>query len=277
LLFSHLINDYKYIYSSIKSGNSVLRNFTKLLLQKLEISNLKNALRLWFTKNFSDEKYILKKEICYPIDYDSILNASNFEEILNSLKKTPYYKYITDATDQKNLYPIELSIDRGFFKDLFAQIKALDSNDRQIIKKFIGFEVDVQNLLLLLRYKNYYKLDFNSALSNLIPFGKNFNESFLRDVYSNDDINIGLSEFIKNTPQYLINEISDKINKEVNLKNKMVLIEDLLSQAILSEVYNILGKYPFSIGIVIAYFILKEIEIKNLISIVNTKYYELKE
>ena len=76
-------------------------------------------------------------------------------------------------------------------------------------------------------------------------------------------------------PNYLTQQILQKIEKELNFKNKMTLIEDMLNQILMIEVKNTLVGYPFTIGIVIAYLLLKRIEIKNLVSLLNLKYYEI--
>ncbi len=274
LLFKHLINDYQYIYNSISASQKNVKEYAALMLQRLEISTIKNYLRIWFKKNYDDEPYIYHNKIYSDINYSEILQCESFEEILTHLKKTPYYSYLSNLTNNNTLFEIEFALDKGFYSSLYKLTKKMDKNDQRIVKKFIGYKIDITNLLSLLRYKNYYKLDFNDAIQKLIPFGEKFNTNLLMEIYSNENISTTLNKVVKNIPEYLLNNISEKINKELSLKKQMMLIEDLLNQAILTSIYNTLAGYPFTIGAIVVYFILKDIEIKNLISILNIKYYE---
>lgn len=69
----------------------------------------------------------------------------------------------------------------------------------------------------------------------------------------------------------MLNQMSD------NQAGQLTLIEKVLGEYLMKQVRQILAGYPFTIGIVMAYFILKRNEIQTLITILNAKYYGLSE
>ena len=58
--------------------------------------------------------------------------------------------------------------------------------------------------------------------------------------------------------------------------SRLQLIHRILEEIMKQEVHRILAGYPFSIGIILAYFILKENELKKIRTILNAKKYNLK-
>jgi vacuolar-type H+-ATPase subunit C/Vma6 len=59
--------------------------------------------------------------------------------------------------------------------------------------------------------------------------------------------------------------------------SRLILIERVLDQIMMYEVRKVLSGNPFTIGIILIYFILKENEIKKIITILNAKYYKIPE
>jgi vacuolar-type H+-ATPase subunit C/Vma6 len=54
---------------------------------------------------------------------------------------------------------------------------------------------------------------------------------------------------------------------------RFALIERVLREILLIEVRHILGGYPFTVGVIMAYFILKGEEIRRIMTVLNAKFY----
>jgi V/A-type H+-transporting ATPase subunit C len=54
---------------------------------------------------------------------------------------------------------------------------------------------------------------------------------------------------------------------------RLTMIERILEQVLALEVKKILTGYPFTIGIILAYFILKTNEIRKIMTVLNAKFY----
>ncbi len=278
-LFVYLVMEYKSIYLS--TNDKSLKKVIFKLMEKLEIENFKNLLRIWVKKDVFgiQEVNIYKDGICYDIDFNKILNSEDIDIFIDNLKKTPYYVYIKNDIEEfrksKSLFKLEIALDRNYYKDLFNSLKLLTKKDMEIVNKFIGFEIDVENLLILLRYKNYYKMTPEVALDNIISEGWYLTKSFLSDFYSGEELNINFFKIFSSAPRYITDDITRKLNQELHLRNKMLLIEDMLQQVILTEARNRLSGFPFTIGIVIAFLLLKRMEVNRIQSLLNLKYYEI--
>ena len=58
-------------------------------------------------------------------------------------------------------------------------------------------------------------------------------------------------------------------------RSRLTLIEKMLQEILMIEVRRILAGYPFTIGIVLAYFVLKGNEIRRIVTVLNAKSYGL--
>ena len=59
--------------------------------------------------------------------------------------------------------------------------------------------------------------------------------------------------------------------------SRMALLERILEEILMWEIRRILTGYPFTIGIIIAYFVLKRSEIRRIMTVLNAKFYALPE
>lgn len=273
----NLIKTFQEILSYI--NHKATKKFSSILLQKYEITNIKNILRLWHQKDNSMIDYIFDEPIVYNINYEAIFSSETIEELIDQLQHTPYYniliKHIEEYKKTNSLFILETCLDRYFYELIFAHLKLLNKRDQEIIKKFFGFEIDIKNFLLMIRFKNYYNLDLNTFLKYLLPSGYRANKQMFQELYSKDEISFDLFNIFSSLPEYISKDMSEKLTSEVNLKNKMLLIHDILNEFMLIEIHNTMSHYPFTIGIIVVYFLLKELEINNLISILNLKYYDI--
>ncbi len=278
-LFSYLVDIYKEIYNYVNERN--LKKFIFKLMEKLEIENLKNILRVWFKKDSMEdlERYIYKKKICYNIPVEKLLISEDIDEFLKYLSDTPFPGYMKSGVDNfkqtNSLFSLEISLDKGYFTEIFSSLSLLTKKDRNIVKKFFGFEIDIQNLIWLIRYKSYYNLNVQYAIENIIPFGRRFSNEFLTQFFLSEEMKEDFLKVFSGLPLYITEQFTQKIISELNLRKKIQLIEDILNQIIMREIKNTLAGYPFTIGVVIVYLLLKRIEIKNIIGVLNLKYYEV--
>jgi len=71
--------------------------FVQHLLGKIEVDNLKNAIRLWYSSIIRHRPirhrsgYLFKEVILHPIDWTALINATGWDAVLNAVKATPYW------------------------------------------------------------------------------------------------------------------------------------------------------------------------------------------
>ena len=56
--------------------------------------------------------------------------------------------------------------------------------------------------------------------------------------------------------------------------SRLVMVERILTEILLLEVRHLLAGYPFTIGIILAYFVLKSAEFRRIMTVLNAKFYD---
>jgi V/A-type H+-transporting ATPase subunit C len=273
------------IYLNIKqSVHSESVEFINALLYQFEIDNLKNAIRIYFDRkirNISADPnihYILYEPIIHKIPIDIIINAESFVEIAEACSGTPYEEiikqYSTTVESQGSLFRLEIALDHFYYDNLMGVAKKMDSTDRDIIHRLAGVEIDLQNINWLIRLKNFYDLPLEAVLSMLVPGGYNLSRSMINELYSAQNVTGVLQDFVSGKYPGLMALLSVQSTES---HSRLLLIHRLLEEIMKQEVRKMLAGYPFTIGIILAYFILKKNEFKKVRTILNAKQYNLQQ
>ncbi len=258
--------------------------FVKGLTCKYEVENLKAALRLWFDRVIRKRNietytgYLYREKIHFDLHVDQIINVDSIEGIIETLAGTPYAQIIRDNSAQleqtRHLFPIEIALDKYFYKQLYEKARKLDKTDFAITKRMLGVEIDMENISWLIRFRDFYKMTMEQSLSNMIPYGHHLNNKALEEAFASGDS----TEILRNLISKKYTALSSMLAvQSADNQSKLVLLGRLLDQIILYEVKKIKGGYPFTIGIVMAYFVLKKNEIHKVMTILNAKYYNIEE
>ena len=254
------------------------------LLTQFEIDNLKNAIRIYFNRKIrkrSDDisiHYILYDRIIYEMPIDIILNAENFDEIAGVCEGTPYSqiirKYSHTVESEGSLFRMEIAFDHFYYKNLLSSIDKLDKRDRTIALRLTGVEIDLQNINWIIRFKNFYDLPLEAVLAAIVPGGFNLDRAIMDQLYSAQNVTSVLQKFVKNKYPGLSALLSSHTSDSTS---RLLLIRRILEEIMKHEVQRILTGYPFTIGIILSYFMLKRNELKKIRIILNAKHYCVEE
>jgi V/A-type H+-transporting ATPase subunit C len=258
-----------------------VRGFVEALTGHFEVESLKNGIRLWFDRrirgrNIEDARgYLLRKPIHHALDLDAIINADTLEEVADRLEGTPYAPIVrqqaSPVMEASSLFPLELALDRFLYGRLIQAAEALGARDREIARRLIGVEIDMQNVGWLIRFKNFYSLEADRALGYTLPGGLNLTPELMRDSYAAERTDREISSVVGKRYPEIAPLLSSQ--EQTRFTARLTMIERILEQIMTIEVRKILTGYPFTIGIVLAYFILKGNEIRKIMTILNAKFY----
>lgn len=237
-----------------------------LFIEKYEIEQLKVALRIWNKKipiNIDD--FLLGEKISFDIDYKKIIYAPNIEEIIIILENAPYRKPVLN-TRQKfketgSTFYMEAALDMDYYQRLLSCVELLSSRDQEIAKRVIGIEIDSENINWLIRMRKYYSLAAGDILEWVIPGGTRINKESITSLYTTN----GLTKIVDSValgPYAKIKEL---------IEENMSFIENFLHEILLKEVKKALSGYPFTIGVILGYIVLKRNETKNIVSLLYAK------
>lgn len=251
------------------------------LAERFEIENLKNALRLWFDAHIRGRRidtaagYLMRDRIHRELDLDAVINAANLEEVVQALGMSPYAAVVAARTAEvlkrQSLFPVEVALDHLFYRQLLAAVEGLQPRDRAIARRMIGAEIDLQNINWLVRFKGFYKLSQDEAMAFAIPAGVNLSPEQVAEAYSSDNPAGILSSLVRKKYSGLSAMLTPKEYAESY--SRLVMIERILDQILLIEVRHLLAGFPFTVGIILAYFVLKSAEIRRIMTILNAKFY----
>jgi V/A-type H+-transporting ATPase subunit C len=253
------------------------------LLSRFEIDNLKNAIRIYFDRKIRNRSadlgahYILYDRIIHDIPIDIILNADNFDEIAGVCEGTPYSqiikKYYHTVESEESLFRMETAFDHLYYANLMASFDKLDRKDRTIALRLAGVEIDLQNIDWIIRLKNFYALPLEAVLAAIVPGGFNLNKAVIDELYGAQNVKSVLGGFVKNKYPGLSAMLSSQTSDSTS---RLLLIRRILEEIMKQEVHRILAGYPFTIGIVLSYFILKKNELGRIRTVLNAKQYARK-
>lgn len=238
---------------------AVEKRLVNTLLERYEIEQLKVVLRIWHKKapvNLRD--YLLNVKISHEIDYEKIVNAPNIEEIILLLDGTPYMKPLLNARDRYktkgSVFYLEVALDIDFYERLNAIISELSPIDQGMAKAILGVEIDIENIRWLIRFRKYYALPMGEILEWVIPGGDRINKDSVRSLYVSD----GLGKVIESVSLGPYAKI-----RELTLENAG-LLESVLYEILQKQIKRAMAGFPFTIGTVLGYLVLKRKETQNL-------------
>jgi len=250
------------------------------LLTEFEIENLKNAIRVYFDRKLRNRSveaavhYILYDRIINQIPIDIILNADSFDEIAGVCEGTPYSqivkKYCHTVESEGSLFRMEIAFDHYYYSNLLSAINKLDRKDRSIALRLAGVEIDLQNINWIIRLKSFYDLPLEAVLATIVPGGFNLNAAIIDELYRVQNVTPVLSGFVKSNYPGLSALLASATSDSTS---RLLLIRRVLEEVMKHEVQRILLGNPFTIGIVLAYFMLKRNELDRIRTVLNTKFY----
>ena len=262
----HDIAIHRKLFSTMTSTDE--KNLLFLLMQRYEIEQLKVVLRLWH-KNapVPAEDYLLGENICFPLDWRQLLIAKNIEEIILLLDQTPYRTPLLKAREKfkesHSLFYLEVALDLDYYERISAAMEKLSAVDKTVAKAILGVEVDIENINWLVRSKKYYALGMGEMLPWLLPGGARIQKENIRNIYLSEDLD-QIFETLAVGPYARLKDL---------VMGNMALLENILYEVLSREVRRALGGFPFTIGIILGYLVLKRKETGTLVSLIYAKKY----
>ena len=264
-------------YVDAKTGE-----YIQALSLRYEINNLKNCIRLFFDRHIrgrdisQQTPYIIQEKIINPFNCDRIIHAGSREELVEALRETPYYDIVKSTASEMDrastVFPLETALDRFYYKNLFNQISAsLSKKDKAIALQVFYLDVDVENIGRVVRFKHFYSLDAEEVFRYIIPYGiVPSNMAAFEHMYENEDVSDILSGLMEKSDKSLKSFFDTDMRER---SSRLVIIEKIAEQILVYQAHKILFGPPFTIGIILAYFILKRHEMKKIMTILNAKHY----
>ena len=118
--------------------------------------------------------------------------------------------------------------------------------------------------------KEYYKIAESDVAATLIP-GGGFNVHTVESIYRSGGASAGA----------IVEALTDRyggsraLTDESDDSRRLTLLSFMLQEVLLQEIHRVLGGYPFTIGIVLAYVFLRQNEARMISTVINARAYGL--
>lgn len=289
-----MIEDQIDVYHTLKSYcTKGISRVLLALLEKIEIDNIKNCIRLWYARNIQGRSlleratYLYDKEIVFKIDWQLIINADSFSSLKKALSHSPYHVVVDNYDEKKlsnSLFDLECSFDQLYYKRIIESKKFLSKTDQDIYNKILMNDINFKNLINVIRYGWYYKLDKDEVEKVLIPnfrvYRSNEVKKFLES--SDKDVLSLIREFLP--------EIESSVDKALSMEDidinnqrssevaraQIMAIEALLNER-RSKIYrSMLTSEPFTIALLLSYLLSYRQQDMYVVSLLQSVYYNIK-
>ncbi len=195
-------------------------------------------------------------------DYDKMLKMS-FSEIAKFLQDSSYRKEIDElATQFSGADLIELSLNRNLSRS-FKKLKRISPNELGLLISEYSVRKDIEDIKTILRGK-FTASDEKSILNSLTNSGT-LNQEFLASLLKKGSI----EEILKSLKMFGFSIFREGL-EELKATNSLAGIENALDQYYYRHMIDFSPKLPKQ-GALFRNFLMKEIEITNLLTIFRLK------
>lgn len=269
-------------YSVIQMSPVQTRPLVKQLYRYYEIGNLKAVLRGIVTVSAWGAETTLwdrVRDVLFPLGSASVLPAQAMIEsgsvatAVDLLQSTPYEEALSFAmkrySAEQNLFPIEVALDLAYWRRLWAEAKKLTGPDREHGVKIIGSLLDMNNLMWAIRYKVYHKLSEEEIVNYTLPFGYRVQDSDIRAIAAGADIASVVTRIFPG-----LTDVSTLLE---NPQEGLPKLEVMLKRQVMKQCLAAFVGSPFHIGIPLAFLVIHDLEVQDLIVLIEAKSSNLSE
>ena len=250
--------------------------FITALLYRFELINLKSIVRAIINQSNPVETsspFIFSLGRYHIIPIEKALEARDLESLIGLLKHTPFGRSLETGYQQyeakKSLMALEIALDLGYYSALQKAFDSLSMLDKGSAGKFMSIQYDINNLIWMLRFKEYHNFTPEQIYQYIIPKGwKIKGHNFWKMIESTDIIGVIKDNTIHPYSRILTPDAPSDVSSMIGVE--LALLRYLYGQSM-----KIMQGFPLRISSFIGFFIMKEMEIKDIMTILYGKSLDL--
>jgi V/A-type H+-transporting ATPase subunit C len=239
--------------------------------RRFEVNNLKMILRArhYGTAVESFRDMLIPLGSSSKLPWDALIAADSVVAVVNLVRRSAYGPALDDALERYRreavLFVLEVALDLSYTHRLLKLVAKLRGRDRREATRFIGAWVDAQNLLWAYRYRIYAHFSPEEILNYTLHSGLRVNAERIRA--------IALGAPLLDVVSQIWGDILPGLETLEGLPDRQALpkLELILQRHLWLEARQALGGYPLSLATVLAYEILLESEVYDLMALAEGK------
>lgn len=248
-------------------------SFFETLISKFDLLNLKSIIRALVKKSNPEtvsEPFIISLGRYHVIPIERALEVNTLDGLVTVMRNTPFARaleigYQQYEAEQKSL-SLELALDFDYYLNLWQILDNLDSADKRNTGNLLGTQYDVFNLVWIMRFREYYGFPPEQISQYIIPYARKINAKAFWKIVGDSDItgavvNLGLHPY------------DDIIKSVIEVDgNRILAIELELLRYLHRMSLRAIIRFPLQAAPLVAFFIMKEMEIRDIVSILTGKH-----
>jgi vacuolar-type H+-ATPase subunit C/Vma6 len=228
---------------------------------RFEVENLKRILRVKHGRGTEEPNLIPLPRECTLVNFTALAKAGSVDEAVSLLRDTPYHtllKRLQPYKESETTLILEAALDNSYF----ARVWELVGNFRDI-RDFVGEEIDLRNLLLVLSLKAR-ETPSRIAEEAIIPIYHRLRKITLRSV---------LQSRLEDAAKVLAVPYSKLVSEATRIirEDSSLPLEWLFFKQLYTDAFAFSRTHSLQAGYIVAYLLLCESEARNLVSIVTGK------
>ena len=241
--------------------------------RRFEVDNLKTVLR---AVHYQAPPGVLARSLiplgrASTLPWPAIIAADSVLAVVDRLRGTLYGRSLAQALPQyrreQSLFALEVALDLAYYQRLLDDLNKLHGRDRAEATRFLGTWVDYHNLLWAYRYRIFAQFSPEEILNYTLHRGLRVDAEVVRAIAVGAPLaTIAQAIWGRAMPQ--LDLLRDQPERQALAQLETIFLRLLYTQAQQAR-----GGYPLHLGVVLAYLVLVECEVRDLISIVEGKAY----
>ena len=243
----------------------------KVMAKKSDIANIKSLL----TAKEAGLSQEATEELLVPTgslyeDLQRLTDVDTVTDVVAGLDGTEYAPILEEVLPEYEktgmVLPLESALDKYYLDKLLASSETPSDENKQILYSYVGNQVDVANIKLILRAK-VDGLDYDAISPYMIDSGYQLREWKLKDLMEAEDVT-GVISSLEGTKY---SDVLTDVLPEYNETGSVALFEQALDKFLVDSAKSYSMKKPLGIGPIIGFLSQKEVEVKNLKVIARAK------
>ena len=270
-----------------RHGDDLISGFLDVLLLKFDVEVLKEWIRLWYDSRIRGRDisvlspYMIREKVTSDFEHDTLLACADsqalYEHLARGVYKELFDSLLKRAEPLDSLYDLEKSLDRLRYARVLEYADSFPPSDGEVIRRITGMEIDFENMLSLIRMGDI--LPAGKLLDDLIDGGRHLNRdashgrkksAVSRDREPDEKDS---RELLGRTLAFYGGMGSLLLKEESNREERLSMVEAVFRELEKREADRLMRGSPFSIGIMLSYFMRKEREAARLVRVLNDRQY----
>lgn len=263
-LKSELIDQYLMV---LRSTRGKVNAFFEELFRRFEVKNLKAVIIAKAAGVLTEKPLFFPVEDFFGRKMSGLMDTDSMKNLILRLED-PYKRVLDDVLLEYEERKKPLILENALYHELcgaiWARMTELGAEDRAIVKKIIGTEFDIINLMTLFRCRAE-GIKVAKMTKYFLPYtySFDFNADNVKASMSAEDV----GTVVQLLPPSTYKEALMGAIPEYEEENSLIPFERALRNLFLDTIKNTLRGAPINIGTIIGFLYLKELEIKNLCTI----------